>query len=53
MQQADFEQIHSISVDYAVFEKSQNVAIVPCDIGWSDIGSWSQLGALYPVDHLK
>ena len=50
IQRADFEHIRSISVDYAVFEKSQNVGIVPCDIGWSDIGSWNELGALHPVD---
>ena len=50
MQSADFEPIESISVDYAVFEKSQNVAVVPCDIGWSDIGSWNELGALHPAD---
>ncbi len=50
MQRADFEHIRSISVDYAVFEKSQNLAIVPCDIGWSDIGSWNELGALHPTD---
>ena len=53
IQRADFEYIQSISVDYAVFEKSQNVGIVPCDIGWSDIGSWNELGALYPADEYK
>ena len=52
-QLADFEHIRSISVDCAVFEKSQNVGIVPCDIGWSDIGGWTQLGALYPADEHK
>lgn len=50
IQRADFEKIQSISIDYAVFEKSQNIAIVPCEIGWSDIGSWNELGALHPVD---
>ena len=50
IQRADFEHIQNISVDYAVFEKSQNVAIVPCEIGWSDIGSWNELGALYHAD---
>lgn len=50
IQCADFEHIRSISVDYAVFEKSQNVGIVPCDIGWSDIGSWNEFGALHPAD---
>ncbi len=53
MQRADFEHIQSISVDYAVFEKSQNVAIVPFDTGWSDIGSWNELGALHPADEHK
>ncbi len=38
--------IPAISVDYAVMEKSQRIAVVPCDIGWSDLGS---LDALY--DH--
>ena len=50
MRRADFEPVESISVDYAVFEKSQNIAIVPCDIGWSDIGSWNEFGVLYPAD---
>ncbi len=53
IQRADFERIRSISVDYAVFEKSQNVGIVPCDIGWFDIGSWNELGALHPADAHK
>jgi mannose-1-phosphate guanylyltransferase / mannose-6-phosphate isomerase len=29
-----------ISIDVALMEKSAQVAVVPCDIGWSDIGSW-------------
>ncbi len=31
------------SIDYAVMEKSDRAAVVPCDLGWSDIGSWEQL----------
>ena len=38
------------SIDYAVMEKSGNVAVVPCDIGWSDIGSWNALGELTAPD---
>lgn len=38
------------SIDYAVMEKSKNVAVVPCSIGWSDIGSWSALGDLTAPD---
>lgn len=38
--------IPSISVDYAVLERSDKVAVIPCDIGWSDLGSFD---SLYPV----
>jgi mannose-1-phosphate guanylyltransferase len=31
-------------------EKSDKVAVVPCDFGWSDIGSWTVLAGLYPPD---
>ncbi len=47
---ASFADVPDISFDYAVMEKSANVAIVPCDIGWSDIGSWSALGELGEAD---
>ena len=30
----------SISIDYAVMEKAKNVAVVPMDLTWSDVGSW-------------
>lgn len=45
-----FHHIDEISVDYALMEKSNKVAVVPCDIGWSDIGSWSAFSQLTPVD---
>lgn len=35
-----FAQMPSISVDYGILEKSDKVWLVPCDIGWSDVGSW-------------
>ncbi len=31
------------SIDYAVMEKTDAAAVVPADVGWSDIGSWSAL----------
>ena len=33
----------SISFDYAVMEKTSLAAVVPADIGWTDVGSWSAL----------
>lgn len=45
-----FGKVPEDSIDYAVMEKSSHVAVVPCDIGWSDIGSWSALGDLPTPD---
>ena len=41
-----FSSVPDDSIDYAVMEKSDQVAVVPCNIGWSDIGSWAVLGDL-------
>lgn len=45
-----FKTVPDDSIDYAVMEKSDQVAVVPCNIGWSDIGSWSALGDLDAAD---
>ncbi|WED41928.1 mannose-1-phosphate guanylyltransferase/mannose-6-phosphate isomerase [Legionella cardiaca] len=45
-----FNKVAEISIDYAVIEKSSKVAVVPCNIGWSDIGSWNALGDLAEAD---
>jgi len=45
---AAMEAIPSISVDYAVFEKSGNVKVVTCDPGWSDVGSFDALSEYLP-----
>jgi len=38
------------SIDRAVLEKSRRVAVVPVEMGWSDIGSWDAVHALGPHD---
>ncbi len=35
-----FDQLPSISIDYAILEKEGAIAIVPLEVGWSDVGSW-------------
>lgn len=45
-----FAQVPDISIDYALMERSSKVATVPCDIGWSDIGSWNAVSELSPAD---
>jgi len=43
LDQEAFEQCPSKSIDYAVMERSADVAFIPLDIGWSDVGSWTAL----------
>ena len=38
-----FEACPSLSIDYAVMEHTADAAVVPVDMGWSDVGSWSAL----------
>jgi len=41
-----FDVMPDVSIDYGVMEKSERVALVPCDIAWSDVGSWD---AVYDI----
>lgn len=41
-----FAKVPDISIDYALMERSSKVATIPCDIGWSDIGSWNAISTL-------
>lgn len=50
LDQETFERVPDISIDYAVMEKSARVAVAPCDMGWSDIGSWTSIGDLTEPD---
>ena len=44
---AAFAAAPSISVDYAIFEKTDKAVVVPCaDLGWSDVGAWRALWEL-------
>ena len=40
----------SISVDYAILERADNVYTIPADIGWSDLGTWNSLHAYLDKD---
>ncbi|MCX8515332.1 MAG: mannose-1-phosphate guanylyltransferase/mannose-6-phosphate isomerase [Burkholderiales bacterium] len=45
-----FLQPEDISIDYALLEKSNKVAVIPCSLGWSDIGSWLSIAQTIPKD---
>jgi mannose-1-phosphate guanylyltransferase len=48
---AAFAEISGESVDYAVMENTRRAAMVPVDMGWSDIGNWQALHAARDKDH--
>jgi mannose-1-phosphate guanylyltransferase/mannose-1-phosphate guanylyltransferase/mannose-6-phosphate isomerase len=45
-----FTNSPSISIDYAVMERTAHAAVVPADLGWSDVGSWDALWQVSPKD---
>lgn len=45
-----FAAIEGDSIDYAVMENTGRAAMVPADMGWSDIGNWAALQDTLPQD---
>jgi mannose-1-phosphate guanylyltransferase len=45
-----WSEMPDISIDYAVMEGAENMAVIPVDIGWNDVGSWSALYEVLPVN---
>lgn len=45
-----FSRAPKISIDYAVMERTDKAAVVPADIGWSDVGTWSAVWELSDRD---
>lgn len=43
-----YEKVRSISIDFAIMEKTRQVAVVKADIGWNDVGSWDALAEILP-----
>ena len=46
----EFKRLPSISIDYGIMEKADNIAVVPSDFGWSDVGSFAALAEVRPTD---
>ena len=45
-----YAKVQSLSIDNAVMEHSTRSVVVPIDVGWSDVGSWSSLEEVAPLD---
>jgi len=45
-----YQEIESISIDFGIMEKSSRVQVLPVEMGWSDVGSWSSLPEVVEPD---
>lgn len=45
-----WEQIPSVQIDTGVMEQTDRIAVIPIDIGWSDVGSWDALFDVLDLD---
>ena len=50
LDKASFSACPSDSIDYAVMEKTDRASIIPIDVGWNDVGSWSALWSVVEQD---
>ena len=50
LDKTSFSVLENISVDYAVFERAPNVAVVPGQFGWSDVGAWPEVADQFAAD---
>ena len=50
LDRAAFEACPSDSIDYAVMEKTTTAAVLPINVGWNDVGSWSALWEIADQD---
>ncbi|MCB0370735.1 MAG: cupin domain-containing protein, partial [Bdellovibrionales bacterium] len=48
-----YNRFPNISIDYSIMEKipSGQLKCIPCDIGWSDVGSWDAVSSLFKSNH--
>jgi len=45
-----YPNIRNISIDYAVMEKSRDMLVIPADMGWNDMGTWTEVGQTWEKD---
>jgi len=48
-----WQSVPNISIDVGVMERASNVAVVPADLGWSDVGTWASLAEILQPDEQR
>lgn len=47
---ATWDRVPRTTIDYGVMEKAEQVAVVPVDMGWDDVGNWATLSKLLEAE---
>ncbi|MBI3597176.1 MAG: mannose-1-phosphate guanylyltransferase/mannose-6-phosphate isomerase [Nitrospirae bacterium] len=48
-----YDGLKTVSVDYGILERlHKNIAVLPVDMGWSDVGSWTAIEQISPTDSM-
>jgi mannose-1-phosphate guanylyltransferase len=50
--EAAWKQIENVAIDVAVMERTSYAAVIPADLGWSDVGDWAALADTLPRDDI-
>jgi mannose-1-phosphate guanylyltransferase len=45
-----FNELHRVSIDFGILEKTSGLRLVPAEFGWDDIGNWAALERALPAD---
>jgi mannose-1-phosphate guanylyltransferase len=45
-----YPDMRNISIDYAVMEKSKNMLVIPAEMGWNDMGTWTEVAETWESD---
>lgn len=48
-----YPKVNKISIDNGILEKAKNVYVIPADLGWSDLGTWTSVYENSPTDSHK
>ncbi len=45
-----YPSIRNVSIDYAIMEKASDILVIPADIGWNDMGTWTEVAETWNRD---
>jgi mannose-1-phosphate guanylyltransferase len=46
-----YSDMRSISIDYAIMERAEDILVIPADMGWNDMGTWPEVAEVWEKDN--